>query len=246
MNNSQNSLILPEMVGIWQETLHWQPDENQTQLFQRLYEEILLGNSQLNLTRITEPTEFWEKHLWDSLRGVLPCLESLTSPQRAIDIGTGAGFPGVPMAIALPQFSVTLLDSTRKKINFLEMLLGKLGIKNATPVTGRAESLARQLEHRQAYDIAVLRAVAPAHVCAEYALPLLKMGGLAILYRGHWTDEEMDALQSVVERLGGAIESIERFTTPISDSVRHCLYLRSYLSPKEVPIKQKDGSRKKR
>ncbi len=239
MNNPQNVLVLPEMVDIWQQTLNWQPDEKQTQLFQHLYQEIVSGNRQLNLTRITEPTEFWEKHLWDSLRGVLPRLESLTSPQRVIDIGTGAGFPGVPVAIAFPQFSVTLLDSTRKKINFLETLLVKLGIENATTVTGRAEAIAKQPQHRQAYDLAVLRAVAPAQVCAEYALPLLKMGGLAILYRGHWTDEEMEALQPVVERLNGAIESIEGFTTPISNSIRHCLYLRSCLPPKELPLKKK-------
>ena len=244
MTNTQNSLVLPEMAEVWQQTLGWQPDEEHKRMFQCLYEEILLGNSQLNLTRITTPVEFWEKHLWDSLQGVAPILQSGTSGQSCIDIGTGAGFPGVPVAIALPNSSVTLLDSTRKKINFLETLIAKLDIKNATTLNGRAEAIAQQSQHRHNYDVALLRAVAPATVCAEYALPLLKTGGLAILYRGHWTDEETEALKPVVEKLGGAIESIEGYTTPLSNSVRHCVYLRSCSPAREVPIKKKEKKRK--
>ncbi|MBW4546786.1 MAG: 16S rRNA (guanine(527)-N(7))-methyltransferase RsmG [Symplocastrum torsivum CPER-KK1] len=240
-------LMLPEMVHIWQQTLGWQPTTQQQQLFQQLYEGILEGNQQLNLTRITEPVEFWEKHLWDSLRGVWSqesegkCEISPTS--KIIDIGTGAGFPGFPVAIAFPDTAITLLDSTRKKITFLETLIAKLDLKNATTLTGRAEAIAKQPQHRQAYDIALLRAVAPASVCAEYSLPLLKKGGLAILYRGHWTDEETETLKPVLEPLGGEIQSIEAFTTPISHSIRHCLYIRK-ASVKEVktPQLRKTGS----
>lgn len=226
MTTDQNPLLLPEMMDVWQQTLNWQPNAEQQHLFQQLYQAILSGNRQLNLTRITAPVEFWEKHLWDSLRGVAPLLQSRLSPQRWIDIGTGAGFPGVPVAIAFSQSSITLLDSTRKKINFLETLLAQLDIKNATTLNGRAEAIAMQPQHRKNYDVALLRAVAPVHICAEYALPFLKPGGLAILYRGHWTDEEAKALRSAIDGLGGVIDSIEGFTTPISNSVRHCVYLR--------------------
>ncbi len=220
--------LLPEMAELWQQTLNWQPTAEQQCQFQRLYELILEGNRQLNLTRITDPVEFWEKHLWDSLRGVAPLLPS--GVERIIDIGTGAGFPGIPVAIALGNWTVTLLDSTRKKITFLNTLLAQLGIQNATTAIGRAEEVARQPQHRQTYDIALIRAVGSASVCAEYALPLLKIGGLAVLYRGHWTDDEAEALQTALKQLGGVIESTEEFTTPLSQSIRHCLYLRKITS----------------
>ena len=224
---SEDTPLLPEMA-LWP-TLNWQPRGVQQYQFQRLYGLILFGNRQLNLTRITDPLEFWEKHLWDSLRGIMPLLkdeDKIGSCFKVIDIGTGAGFPGIPVAIALTQATVTLLDSTRKKITFLETLLAELTLKNVTTLTGRAEIVAKQPQHRQAYDVALVRALGPADACAQYAFPLLKLGGLAILYRGHWTDSETAALQSVVERLGGVIESVEGFTTPLSSSVRHCLYLR--------------------
>lgn len=220
---------LPEMSEVWQQTLFWQPSAARQQQFQHLYELILAGNAKLNLTRITEAIAFWEKHLWDSLRGILPILKEEppeNSSLNIIDIGTGAGFPGLPVAIALPHSSLTLLDSTHKKIAFLRTGIARLGIKNATPVVGRAEQLACQPQYAGLYDIALLRAVAAATVCAEYAYPFLKVGGLAILYRGRWTPEEAEALARTTEHLGGVVESVEAFTTPISHATRHCLYLR--------------------
>lgn len=256
--NGEIKTLLPEMASLWHETISWQPNATQQQLFQKLYELILSGNRQMNLTRITDPAEFWEKHLWDSLRGIAPLLKRVGSREgegekvnpdalslRAIDIGTGAGFPGLPAAIALPNCTVTLLDSTRKKIAFLNTLVTELQLENAIAASGRAEEMGRHPLHRENYDIAMLRAVAPASVCAEYALPFLKAGGLAVLYRGHWTDEETKALLPAVEKLGGAIESVEPFTTPVSDSARHCLYLRkvgntpaAFPRPTGVPTQQ--------
>ena len=231
---------LPEMRELWQQTLGWQPDSNGQHQFQQLYEKILYSNRQFNLTRITEPREFWEKHLWDSLRGLVPLglaeMAVQKQPLTVIDVGTGAGFPGIPVAITLAAYRVTLVDSTRKKIAFLKTVLTKLGIDNATTLTARAEQLGRQQSDRESYDIALLRAVGSASACAEYALPLLKTGGVAILYRGYWNDEETQVLEAAVEKLGGAISSIEAFTTPLSHSVRHCIYLQKLSrTPAEFP-----------
>jgi 16S rRNA (guanine527-N7)-methyltransferase len=220
--------LLPEMAEIWQQTLNWQPTLQQQAQFQKLYELILQGNCQQNLTRIVEPQEFWEKHLWDSLRGIAPLLSANFSPASPtiIDIGTGAGFPGIPVTITVPNCTITLLDSTRKKITFLENILTELALPNAKTLVGRAEEIGHHPQHRLAYDIALIRAVGAASVCAEYTLPLLKQRGLAIIYRGNWTEDETTSLQNAVKQLGGVIESIEKFTTPLSHSIRHCVYLR--------------------
>ncbi|MFN6475646.1 16S rRNA (guanine(527)-N(7))-methyltransferase RsmG [Nostoc sp. DedQUE07] len=220
--------LLPEMAEIWQKTLNWQPTLQQQAQFQKLYELILEGNRQQNLTRIVEPQEFWEKHLWDSLRGIAPLLSANFSPASPtiVDIGTGAGFPGVPVAITVPNCPITLLDSTRKKITFLDNILTELALTNAKTLVGRAEEIGQHRQHRLAYDIALIRAVGAASVCVEYTLPLLKQGGLAIIYRGNWTEDETAALKNAVKQLGGVIESIEQFTTPLSHSIRHCVYLR--------------------
>ena len=232
--------LLPELGELWQKTLGWQPDDRQQQQFQKLYEEILAGNRKLNLTRITAPMDFWEKHLWDSLAGIeylgLAAEIEKRQPRTAIDIGTGAGFPGIPVAIALPYWTVTLLDSTRKKVTFLESLRTRLGIENLKTLTGRAEEIGQHKSHREVYDIALIRAVGTASVCAEYALPLLKTGGLAILYRGHWSDEDSSALQPAAVKLGSKIESIEALTTPLTGSIRHCIYLRKLVpTPAQFP-----------
>jgi len=227
--NESVDLPLPALTAQWQQTLGWEPDAMQQKQFQRLYEGILAGNQQLNLTRITDPEEFWEKHLWDSLRGVVALLQpdgEAKPGQTAIDIGTGAGFPGIPVAIALPTWRVTLLDATRKKMVFLDRLLETLALTNAVTLTDRVEAIGQQRNQRQAYDLALVRAVAAAPVCAEYALPLLKVGGLAVLYRGQWTEAEALSLPKVVAILGGTIEAIAPFTTPLTQSTRHCIYLR--------------------
>ena len=220
---------LPKMAEIWQKTLNWQPTNLQENQFQQLYQLIIAGNRQINLTRITEPEEFWEKHLWDSLRGIAPkqiFIPGIDKGKRIIDIGTGAGFPGLPIALIFPNSQVTLLDSTGKKITFIETVLSALALNNAKTLLGRAEEIGQQYEHRQNYDVAVIRAVGNVSVCAEYSLPLVRKGGLSIIYRGSWSEAENESLETAVEQLGGVVELIEEFSTPLSNSMRHCLYLR--------------------
>ncbi|MBE9217375.1 16S rRNA (guanine(527)-N(7))-methyltransferase RsmG [Dolichospermum flos-aquae LEGE 04289] len=220
---------LPKMAEIWEKTLNWQPTNLQENQFQQLYQLIIAGNRQINLTRITEPEEFWEKHLWDSLRGIAPkqiFIPGIDRGKRIIDIGTGAGFPGLPIALIFPNSQVTLLDSTGKKIAFIETVLSALALNNAKTLLGRAEEIGQQYEHRQNYDVAVIRAVGNVSVCAEYSLPLVRKGGLSIIYRGSWSEAENESLETAVEQLGGVVELIEEFSTPLSNSMRHCLYLR--------------------
>ncbi|MEL6223451.1 MAG: 16S rRNA (guanine(527)-N(7))-methyltransferase RsmG [Cyanobacteria bacterium J06627_8] len=278
--------------AIWDETIGWQPDDSQSAQLERLYHAILQGNRAFNLTRITEPEAFWEKHIWDSLSGLRAFLnaesgaepdgkldsnavseeasdlnhaadpdemtgpgdiakpEAGNEPQetdesgdglsrqslRVIDIGTGGGFPGLPVAIACPCWQLTLLDSTRKKTTFLDAAIAALSIPNAHTLTDRVEAVGRYPAHREQYDIALLRAVAPVSVCAEYALPLLTIGGWAILYRGHWAPENTDALNEALTFLGGEIELIDSFTTPISHSDRNCIILRKVSpTPSDFP-----------
>ncbi len=240
MKDEEDLAPLPDLADLWQETLNWQPDSPQQSQFQRFYELILESNRQLNLTRITEPSEFWEKHLWDSLRGIVRLLKSLPTPSSspfcAIDIGTGAGIPGVPVAIVRPDWTVTLLDSTRKKISFVQSAVETLELKNIKTAVDRVEQIGHDRYHREHYDLALIRAVATASVCAEYALPLLKVGGVAILYRGQWTTEEAQGLALAVEQLGGTIEATDGFVTPLTQSTRHCIYLRKVaLTPTTFP-----------
>jgi 16S rRNA (guanine527-N7)-methyltransferase len=235
---------LPDFPDLWQETLGWQPSVAQISLFQQLYEGIIEGNQQLNLTRITDPVEFWEKHLWDSLSGIKSFLQAPSDilapetqnpkpetqnpiPYRVIDIGTGAGFPGLPIAIAQPNWHITLLDSTRKKLDFVSHLVERLGITNATTLVERVEQIGRDRAHREQYDLVLVRAVGAAAICVEYALPLVKVDGLAVLYRGQWLESEAEELAPVVNvLLGGELEQVVAFKTPITQGDRHCIYIR--------------------
>ncbi|MEO0534451.1 MAG: 16S rRNA (guanine(527)-N(7))-methyltransferase RsmG [Cyanobacteria bacterium P01_A01_bin.123] len=229
------STQLPGNRSLWQTTLGWQPNDQQLSLFQQLYDGILAANQTLNLTRITHPTDFWEKHLWDSLSGIAPWLgqpvnlpldlNNRASGLAVIDIGTGGGFPGIPVAIACPNWSVTLLDSTQKKMRFLQTLGQTLGLTHIAVVTERAEAVGHQPIHREAYDLALIRAVGPAATCAEYALPLLKPGGQAVLYRGQWSATETAALNLAVSQLGGELAQIYPWCTPITAGQRHCVVL---------------------
>lgn len=248
-----SDMLLPEMLEQWQQTLAWQPQPEQVGLFQQVYEKILQGNRQLNLTRITSADEFWEKHLWDSLRGIRFILDGTswgeTNHQiiidksinnsihrRIIDIGTGAGFPGIPVAIALPQAQLNLVDSTQKKITFITTMVSELGLPNIKTITSRAETIGKDKNHRQTYDVALIRAVSAASVCAEYCVPLLKIGGIACIYKGQRSPQEEAALTKTSELLGAEVFQIEEFVTPLTQSQRTCIYLRKIANtPDQYP-----------
>ncbi len=210
----------------WPGGLDWEPDNAQINALCQLYQGILNGNARLNLTRITAPLEFLEKHLWDSLAGILLSSRCRDLPQaKVIDIGTGGGFPGLPVAMVWPQWSVALLDSTRKKITYLEELGHRLGLTNLNYLVDRAETVGHHPQHRSQYDLALIRAVGDGVVCAEYGLPLLKVGGTLVLYRGQWTSAETEQLEKASGLLGGKITEIIPHTIPWSQAQRHFIYI---------------------
>lgn len=234
---------LPDLNEQWQTSLDWSPNPLENALFKQLFTQICEANRQFNLTRITEPEAFWEKHLWDSLSLVLLGKDSLdlSQPLRVIDIGTGGGFPGMPIAIAFPHCAITLLDATHKKIRFLQTLAAELALKNVETYLGRAEAIGQDPLSRETFDLALLRAIADPSICAEYALPLLKVGGTAILYRGHWAQEEEERLKIALSKLGGELSIVRALTTPLTQSTRHGIYIQkiaptSYQYPRAIGI----------
>ncbi|MEO1591148.1 MAG: 16S rRNA (guanine(527)-N(7))-methyltransferase RsmG [Cyanobacteria bacterium J06632_22] len=226
-----DATTLPNYADLWQSALGWTPDGLQPQ-FQRLFSHLVEINRQVNLTRITTPEDFWEKHLWDSLYGIMPWLTGQFSwdgadIERVIDVGTGGGFPGLPVAIASPSWSLTFLDSTRKKIQAVQTLAEALNLPNAESyLANRAELVGQNPLHRASYDLVLIRAVGPASTCAEYALPLLKLGGIAVLYRGQWNDADTANLTLALDLLGGTLVKTNQTQTPLTQAERTCLYLK--------------------
>lgn len=219
---------LPNSADHWQSSLHWQPSDALQQQFETLYDAVVAINQTVNLTRITSPEDFWEKHLWDSLQGIAPWLVDAAaqdSPLKVVDIGTGGGFPGLPMALVFPQWSVALMDATRKKIAAIEQISQSLGLANVQFLPERAEHIGHQPIYRESFDLAVVRAVGSVNTCAEYALPLLRLGGQAVLYRGQWSAAEDAGLLNVLPRLGGTLTEVRAMTTPLTQGVRHNVVL---------------------
>ena len=198
--------------------------EAQLTAFDRYTQELIAWNQRLNLTRIVEPDEIAVKHFLDSL-SVAPLLPVKSGPLAVIDVGSGAGFPGLPLKIALPELRLTLLEATGKKTTFLRHLLDLLQLKDVTVLTARAEEAGRLPAHRQHYDVALARAVAALPVLAEYTLPLVKVGGLVIAQKGQSPQAEVKEAANAVGILGGKVKEIVPVAVPGLDAARHLLVM---------------------
>ena len=186
-------------------------DETALERFDLYSRELVRVNEHLNLTAITEPTEVLYKHWLDSLavlRYVVP-----ESGAKCIDVGTGAGFPGVALLIARPDLRMTLLDSTRKKLTFISETLDQLGL-SAETLHLRAEEAGQMAAYREQFDLVTARAVANLRELCEYCLPFLKVGGTFAAMKSVRTDEEIAEAQKALQLLGGKIESVQTFTLP--------------------------------
>lgn len=205
---------------------HLQLTEEQLKKFYRYFELLEEKNKVMNLTAITEEREVVTKHFVDSLSltRVFPELES-GREFSVIDVGTGAGFPGIPLKIVYPNLQVTLLDSLKKRVCFLQEVCGQLELEKISAVHGRAEDFGRDENFREAFDLCVSRAVANLATLSEYCLPFVRIGGLFISYKSEEVGEEIKGAESAIKQLGGEIKSIQSFKLPKTDMGRSLIVI---------------------
>ena len=188
-----------------------------------LYMNILLEwNEKINLTAITNEEEIILKHFVDSLT----INKYIEEGKSIIDVGTGAGFPGIPIKILREDLKVTLLDSLNKRINFLNEVIEKLDLKNIECIHGRAEEFGKNKNYREKYDFATSRAVANMSTLSEYLIPFVKVGGKVLAMKGDKAEEELEEAKKAIKLLGGKVENIDNFYLPDSDIKRNIIIIK--------------------
>ena len=184
--------------------------EDQVENFFKYMNLLLEWNEKINLTAITDVDDIILKHFIDSMT----VLKYIEKGKSIIDVGTGAGFPGIPIAIMREDVKITLLDSVNKRINFLNEVCSELKINNIETIHGRAEEAGQNKQYREKYDIAVSRAVANMTTLSEYLIPFVKVGGICICMKGSEIDHELEQAKFAIKELGGKIEKVEKFNLP--------------------------------
>jgi 16S rRNA (guanine527-N7)-methyltransferase len=193
--------------------------------FETYYRELVAWNARFNLTRITAYDQVQVQHFLDSLAVLIGAGDAFPTGAQVIDVGTGAGLPGVALKIARPDLRVTLADSVGKKVQFLEHLIETLGLADTRAIHARAEDLGQALAHRAVYEVAVARAVADLSVELEYLLPLLKVGGGPIAPNAAHVEEEVGRAAKAIRTLGGGAPRLAEYTLPGLDDPRTLVIL---------------------
>lgn len=191
-------------------------NDEQMQTFYNYMNLIIEKNKVMNLTGITEPKEIILKHFVDSLT----VSKYIDKNESVIDVGTGAGFPGIPLIIKNNTLKLCLLDSLNKRINFLNDVIVQNSLNNIETIHGRAEEYGQNKDYRESFDTAVSRAVAPLNILLEYMLPFVKLNGKCICMKGNITKEEIESSKDALNILGGTIEKVDEFVLPKTDNNR--------------------------
>ena len=216
-------------------------NDKQIEDFYCYMNELVEWNKNINLTAITEQNEVIQKHFIDSLT----ILKYLEDNNKIIDVGTGAGFPGIPLKVSNETLNITLLDSLNKRILFLDNIIEKLKLDKIKTVHSRVEDAAINPQYREKYDVATSRAVAQLNVLLEYLLPLVRVGGKCICMKGGNIEEELQNSKKSLEILGGKVEKIESFELPNSDIKRNIIIIKKVKNtPKAYPRKAGTPSKK--
>lgn len=204
-------------------------------LFSRFYEHLIAGNQRMNLTRITEPHEVMVKHFLDSL-APLAWQPNLDSP--VLDMGSGAGMPGIPLKIAVPEVAVTLVDSLQKKVDYLAGLANLLQLADVKAIHGRAEELGKNPDYREQYSVVVSRAVARLNVLAELCLPFVRVGGFFCAYKGPDAEAECREAERALPELGASVDRILSYSLPLDMGQRVLVVMRkNEVTPAKYPRK---------
>lgn len=208
----------------------------QRQQFDKFYELLVEWNKVMNLTGITDYDEVNEKHFLDSVSLVKAI--DIDQVDTLIDIGTGAGFPGIPLKIVFPHLKIVLLDSLNKRIKFLNKVIDEIGLADIITMHGRAEDYAKQEEYREKFDICVSRAVANLSTLSEYCIPYVKVGGIFLPYKSGDIDEEVQQAKKAIHVLGGKIDEVIKFQLPDTEINRSFVKInKTNNTPKKFPRK---------
>jgi 16S rRNA (guanine527-N7)-methyltransferase len=197
----------------------------QQEKFQKYFHLLVEWNERFNLTTITEYTAVQIKHFLDSLSAAPILVRAHIAGKALIDVGAGAGFPGMALAIAFPELRVTLLEATGKKVRFLDQVARELPVENVTAIHGRAEELAHNRKHRAQYDFAVARALAPMRTLVEYTLPFVRVGGIVIAYKALDAEPETTEAEHAIKTLGGRVREIVPVKLADLDDVRRLVVI---------------------
>ena len=198
--------------------------DSQFEKFSAFYSLLIESNKKMNLTAITAPEEVMDKHFIDSIS--IAGMIDLSEIKCIMDVGTGAGFPGIPLGILYPDINICMMDSLNKRILFIQDTIEKLGLTNCKAIHSRAEDLAHLKEYRESFDLCVSRAVASLNVLTEYCLPFVKVNGLFAAYKGGEPEDEISDAERSVRSLGGEIESVRKFMLPDTDINRSIVMIR--------------------